>query len=124
MLKLLILSLIVSAIFVCCNYRNSLLLYSNEERDEKAKIKPLYKPLKKGLNWMDWITIIVVLAVLFSCSSSKVITGEIRAINQDTVQVAKHKFKLLKSAPLPLLNTIYTFTPTKDSAKINCIKLK
>jgi len=40
---------------------------SNEGNDVKAKIKPLYKPINKGkLNWLDWITIVVVLAVLFS----------------------------------------------------------
>jgi len=66
---------------------------SNEGNDVKAKIKPLYEPINKGkLNWMDWITIVVVLAVLFSCSPMKsgyYTIKEVRALNTVVLKEVK-----------------------------------
>lgn len=65
---------------------------------------------------------ILIVALLASCTTSKVITGEITAVNSDTVTVQGKRFKVLKN--VPVLGQKCTFTPTKDSSKVNCIKLK
>ena len=80
-MTLLIIALIVSALYAGLNYRNYFLLDNNA----KAPVKPLYNPLKKGLDFMDWITIAVVLAVLFSCvtpmRSGYYTVKEVRGLN-------------------------------------------
>ena len=133
MLILILIPILASFIFVGCNARNYYLKEKLRLSERPAPIFPQTPIPRSHIKsyYRDWFLALVILVVvsfvvilLCSCNGSKVITGEIKAISNDTVSLAKHKFKLLKSAPLPLLNKIYTFTPTKDSAKINCIKLK
>jgi len=68
------------------------------------------------------ILFLVIVAIMASCYGSKVITGEITAVNGDTVQIRQHRFKVLEN--VPKINDKCTFTPTKDSSKVNSIKLK
>jgi len=70
------------------------------------------------------ILLFIVLAViLFSCNmSSKVITGEIKAVKDSVASVGIHRFKVLKN--IPKIGDTATFTPTRDSSKVNCIKLQ
>jgi len=54
--------------------------------------------------------------------SSKVITGEIKAVKDSVVSVGIHRFKVLKN--IPKIGDTATFTPTRDKDKVNCIKLQ
>lgn len=62
---------------------------------------------------------LLILAVI-SCSY-KPITGEIKAVHGDTVEISKYKFKVLKN--VPKVGQKCTFTPTRDSSLVNCIKI-
>jgi len=69
------------------------------------------------------IFFVILMVILFSCNMIKgVITGEIRAVNGDTVQIRHYRFKVLGN--VPKINDYCTFTPTGDSSKVNCIKLQ
>jgi len=70
------------------------------------------------------ILLFIVLAViLFSCNmSSKVITGEIKAVKSDSVLCSGKWFKV--AGITPKIGDTITFTPTRDSSKVNCIKLQ
>jgi len=68
------------------------------------------------------LLLILVCIMCFGCGTNKVITGEIKAVYGDTVELGKHRFKVLKN--VPQINSYCTFTATKDTSKVNCIKLK
>jgi len=71
------------------------------------------------------LLLLILVCILFSCNVNKgVIRGEISEINGREVKVSTHRFLIKDSAPMPLLNKVYTFQATKDSSKVNCIKLK
>jgi len=69
------------------------------------------------------IFFIILAVILFSCNmSSKVITGEIKAVKDSVVSVGIHRFKVLKN--IPKIGDTATFKPTRDKDKVNCIKLQ
>jgi hypothetical protein len=68
------------------------------------------------------IFFIILAVILFSCSVSKVITGEIRAVKSDSVLCAGKWFKV--AGMMPKIGDTVTFAPTRDSSKVNSIKLQ
>jgi hypothetical protein len=72
-----------------------------------------------------WILVFLIMAcVVWGCSPSKAITGEIKAVNGREVEVQGKRFKIGKTAPLPLVGDTVTFTPTKNRKKINSKLIK
>lgn len=67
-------------------------------------------------------TLFSLLAILLFSCSLRPITGEIRAVNGDTIQIRHYSFKVLQN--VPKAGEKCTFTPTKDTTKINSILLK
>ena len=133
MLLLILIPILASIIFAGCNARNYYLKEKLRLSERPAPIFP-QTPIPRSYiksYYRDWFLALVILVVvsfvvilLCSCNTSKVITGEIKAISNDTVSLAKHKFKLLNSAPMPILNQYCTFSPTRDKDKVNSIKIK
>ena len=77
----------------------------------------------KYKKWIWQIVLfLVIAAIMASCKTSKVITGEITAINGQMVQCKGKWFKVEGIAPQ--VGKTVSFTPTKDSSKVNCTKLK
>lgn len=68
------------------------------------------------------ILFLVIAAIMASCKTSKVITGVITASCGQMVQ-CKGKWFKVEGTP-PQIGKTVSFTPTKDSSKVNCIKLK
>lgn len=75
----------------------------------------------KYKKWI-WQIVLFLLIVAIMASCSKVITGEITAVNGREVQCAG-KWFLVEGTP-PQIGKTVSFTPTKDSSKVNSIKLK
>lgn len=78
------------------------------------------------MKYKKWIWQIVlfllIIAIMASCYGSKVITGEITAVRGQEVQCRGKWFKVEGIAPQ--VGKTVSFTPTKDSSKVNSIKLK
>lgn len=68
------------------------------------------------------VLFLIIAAIMASCSGSKAIIGEITAINGQMVQ-CKGKWFKVEGTP-PQIGKTVSFTPTKDSSKVNCTKLK
>lgn len=71
-----------------------------------------------------FIKITVIVCFICSCSSGKVITGEISHVSGDTVCLPKQCFKLLPNAPRSKVGNKAVFKETKNKNLVNCIKIK
>lgn len=81
------------------------------------------KHLKQKYLWQLLLFAVLVL-IMASCSSSRnSFTGEISHVSGDTVCLSSQCFKLLPNAPKITVGKVATFTRTKDSTKVNCIKI-
>ena len=126
-MPLLIICLIVSALYVGLNYRNSLLLDKDVREAKKRAVKPLFEPYKVPLShelsyWLNWVIVITVLALLFSCVvPMKSGSYTIKAINgYNTVQLKEVKgdWHVPNADTLKVGQRIY-LNRNKDLAKIN-----
>lgn len=71
---------------------------------------------------IDILKVAIILTFILCGCSYKVITGEITAVRGQEVQCRGKWFKVEGIAPQ--IGKTVSFTPTKDSSKVNCIKLK
>lgn len=118
---ILIVILILSPFLAFLNYRFHKVFPDTESR-EYEDLKQRQPTKKEKTSYLDWAIIVVMVFLLCSCSNTRVIKGYILEVKQDTVKLYNHSFKVLKN--VPKVNQYVTFTPTKDTAKVNCIKLK
>lgn len=75
-------------------------------------------------NIIFWLLVIILFAMIFllPACSYKPITGEIKAVNGDTVEIRHYSFRVLQN--VPKVGERCIFTPTKDTTKINSTLLK
>mgnify|MGYP003406683055 CR=1 FL=1 len=76
--------------------------------------------------FLTGLTLIIIIIILMtttqSCINSKIISGTVSEVNNDTVTVKIYRFKVFKN--VPVLGQPVTFKATKNRKKVNCKRLK
>lgn len=70
---------------------------------------------------IELLLFILLIAILFSCRESKIVTGTVTAVNGDTITVQGHTFKVYGN--IPAVGNTATFIETRNRKKVNAKKV-